>query len=91
MKTGIQSRFNDTRPPVEIGGRHWQGHTGGIFTRDLAPGEIAPNVAQVTTPHPDPILRAVGWRLAWIFFALACPFACMVMLFWPEVCAVLAR
>lgn len=61
---------------AEINGKHYQ-IGGRVATRSLAPGERAGRGVHAITPHPNPVLREQGWRMAWIFLPV---FFCVIPL-----------
>ena len=59
----------------EVAGFHWFDE-GNRATRAIPPGGKAPRGAHVTAPHPNPKMRAMGWRIAFIFFGGVALFGC---------------
>jgi hypothetical protein len=73
-----QQRQQSTSNSGIIGGHRY--HIGGnVATRPVAPGARVGREVHVTTPHPDPQLRARGWRMAWIFLGTIAALACGAM------------
>jgi hypothetical protein len=54
-------------------------HPEGFATHGIPPGIKPGPEVHVSAPHPDPVLRALGWRIAFVFFALIAGLACMMM------------
>jgi len=58
---------------ADIGGRQYEDHSKSgehVFMRPLRPNQQPSRDCCATTPHPDPDMRADGWRMEWIFFVL---------------------
>ena len=58
---------------AEIGGKQYEDHSRSgehVFMRPLRPNQRPSEDCCATTPHPDPEMRADGWRMEWIFLPL---------------------
>lgn len=58
---------------ADIGGRQYEDHSrpgDNVFVRPLRPNQQPSKDCCATTPHPDPEMRADGWRMEWIFLVV---------------------
>lgn len=55
---------------AEINGHQVEDHGDKVYMRPLRPNQPPDPDASATTPHPDPEMRADGWRMEWFFFGL---------------------
>lgn len=53
----------------EINGHQVEVH-GRVMKRNLRPNQLPDPDADAVTPHPDPDMRADGWRVEWFFIIL---------------------
>lgn len=68
MRRQVQSQ-QQFRSWGEIAGRQYNINDG-VAKRVLQPGEQPGRDVHATVPHPDPTLRVLGYRIAFVFLSI---------------------